>query len=140
MSTPTSVITYPIPLYQNVPIQAYFYQPNQFFISNITLGTTTVITTTINHNYVIGQIIRLVVPKYSGTFELNEKQGVVISIPSNNQVEVNINSQNMTPFVSTTAPTQPQITAIGNLNSGASNPQLPTSTFIPGSFINISPI
>ena len=133
----------PVAILNNLPINAEFYQPSQFFISNITLGLTTIVTTTVNHNYVIGQLVRLIIPPQFGCRQLNEQQGLVLSIPASNQVELNINSnQNVDAFTASNAKTQPQILAIGDNNQGiisATGPIIP-STNIPGSFINISPL
>ncbi len=137
-----TVLSSPIPAYQNVPIQSDFYIPNFFFISAISTGITTIVTTTVDQNYVIGQEIRLIIPPAFGSRQLNGKSGYVISIPSSTQVEVDINSQNSDPFILANSRIQTaQILAIGDLNSGAQN-QTPINegTFIPGSFINISPL
>jgi hypothetical protein len=137
-----SPIIGPVPPYNNPPIEPQFFQPSQFFISNISLGQTTIVTTTVNNNYVIGQLIRLLIPPSFGCTALNEQTGYVISIPSANQVEVNILSINITPFNSSPAKTQPQIVAVGDVNNGiisSTGRMLPT-TAIPGSFINISPL
>jgi len=140
------LMTGPIALYNNVPIQSQYYIPSQFFISAITLGQTTTITTTKNHNYVMGQECRLLIPQTNGTIQLNQMTGFVQSIPNPNQVVLNIVSQTFTPFNSTTYPLQPQIVAIGDVNTGDINNPIntingiiQTGTFIPGSFINISP-
>ncbi len=140
--TTNTVITYPIPPYSNVPIEPQFYQPRFFFISNIALGLTTIVTTTANMNYVIGQNVRLTIPSSFGSIELNEQSGYVISIPAPNQVEVNIFSLNVTPFNSSPARTQPQIMAIGGISNGYINStgRVTPVTSIPGSFINISPV
>jgi hypothetical protein len=135
-------ITGPIAPYNNVPIQPQWFQPSQFFISNITLGVNTTITTTTDMNYVIGQQVRLIIPFFFGCRQLNEKTGVVISIPASNQVITNIDSaQNVDAFTASASTTQPQIMAIGDVNTGVinSNGILITGTFIPGSFQNISP-
>lgn len=141
MTTLTGVISSPIPPYANVPIQANFYQPSRFVISAVTLGFTTIVTTSSDHNYVIGQEVRLIIPPSFGCRQLNDMQGFVISIPNTNQVEINIYSLGGDPFVSSSASTQPQILAIGDINSGKINStgRLNTGTYIPGSFINISP-
>lgn len=140
--TLSTVISYPISVYQNPPINPQYYQPSQFFISAVTLGQTTTITTTVNNNYVIGQLVRLIIPSYSGCRELDQKTAYVISLPSANQVTLAIDSSvNVSPFISTTYNTQPQIMAIGNINLGATNGsggQI-LSTSIPGSFVDISP-
>lgn len=130
----------PIAPYNNLPIEPQNYQPRKFFVSSITLGTTTLVTTTVNHDYVIGQECRLIIPPLNRCRQLNEQIGFVISIPNPNQVELNINSSmNVDPFVTSTANTQPQILAIGDVNTGTTNlGRSNNGTFIPGSFINIS--
>jgi hypothetical protein len=136
-----TVISYPIPAYANVPIEAQFYKPSQFFISTITLGITTLVTTTTDNNYVIGQQVRLLIPPSFGCYQLNNTFGYVISIPSSTQVEVSINSYGGAPFQSSSATTQPQILAIGDINSGQTNSNVVNSNLnIPGSFQNISPL
>lgn len=135
-----TIISYPIPAYSNVPIEPQFYQPRRFVISNITLGTTTTITTTENMDYVIGQLVRLIIPPSFGTRQLNEQQAYVISIPASNQVVLDIYSIGMDAFVSSSATTKPQILAIGDINSGPTNiGRTNNTTYIQGSFINISP-
>ncbi len=138
-----TVISYPIPLYQNVPIRSDFFQPSQFFISAISLGLTPTITTTANLNYVIGQEIRLMIPPTFGCRQLNGQAGIVLAIPDDNQVTVNIDSsKNVDAFILSSATTQAQILAIGDINSGvisSNGPNIPLVA-IPGSFINISPL
>ncbi len=143
MTTLTGVISYPISAYQNLPIEPQFYQPSQFFISAIALGPTTTVTTTVNNNFVIGQNVRLLIPASFGCYQLNGQQGLVISIPAPNQVRIAINSsQNVDPYKSSSATTQAQIVAIGDINTGQinSNGRISQITYIPGSFINISPL
>ncbi len=142
MTSVGTVISYPIPLYANVPIHAEYYQPSRFVISGVTLGQTTLVTTTIDTNYVIGQQIRLIIPASFGCFQLNESQGYVLSIPSSNVVELSINSsQNVDAYISSSATTPAQILAIGDVNSGQINTNgiSSTLTYVPGSFIDISP-
>ncbi len=141
------VISGPIPPYSNPPIEPQFFKPSQFVITNIGLGPTTLITTSINNNYVIGQQVRLLIPEKYGSIGLNEQTGIVISIPAPNQVTLNINSNGIDPFISSPtflpfqSKTLPQIVAIGDINSGiiSSTGRTISTTNIPGSFINISP-
>lgn len=132
----------PIPPYNNPPIQPQFYKPSFFFISNIVIGLTTLVTTAVNDNYVIGQLVRLLIPPAYGCSQLNEQEGYVLSLPASNQVEVGINSYGGNPFISN-PPNQknkPQIVPVGDINSGvisSTGRNVPT-TAIPGSFINIS--
>jgi hypothetical protein len=134
----------PIAPESNPPINPQYYEPSRFAIENITLGTTTLVETTVDHNYVIGQLVRTLIPFGYGTTQLNGQQGYVISIPAANEVVINIDSTNYTAFSGsfTRNLTQPQIIAIGDVNSGVpsnSNGRVLNGTAIPGSFINISP-
>ncbi len=136
-----TVISFPIPAYSNVPIQPQFYKPRVWFISTITRGRTTLVTTTTDQDFVIAQLIRFIIPSSFGIRQLNEQQGYIISILSSTQVEIDIDSRFMDAFTSSSATTQPQIVPIGDVGNGQinSNGRTNTGTFIPGSFINISP-
>lgn len=136
-----SVISYPIPAYSNVPINPQFYQPRFWFISAITRGRTTTVTTTADQDFVVGQLVRFIIPPSFGIRQLNEQQGYVISILSSTQVRVDIDSRFMDAFTSSSATTQPQIIPIGDVGNGQINNSGRTNngTYIPGSFINISP-
>lgn len=127
----------------NPPINPQYYQPSRFVISAITEGTSTTVTTLVDHNYVIGQLVRLLIPPTYGAQGLDEQQAYVTSIPALNQVVLNINSKGMNPFIPSPVfgPTPPQIVAIGDINSGQINDEgrINNLTYIPGSFIDISP-
>jgi hypothetical protein len=82
----------PIAPYSNVPIHAEYYQPRDFTISDITLGRTTTVTTTTDHDYVIGQQVRLLIPTLYRAMQLNRRIGYVISVPSSTQVVLDIDS------------------------------------------------
>ena len=136
------IIVGPVAPYNNVAVNPQYYKPSQFFITAIALGQTTTVTTSVNHNYVIGQLCRLLIPRVNATRQLNEQEAYVISIPNPNQIELIIDSTKFDPFVTSTQPTQPQILGIGDVNSGNINASgnLNTSTVIPGSYQNISPL
>jgi len=134
-----TVLSYPIPLYQNLPIEPQNYQPGAFVISAIQTGQQTLVTTTETHNYVLGQNVRLLIPSSFGSIELNGQQGYVIAIPQPNQVLLNIFSLYVDPFINSTATTQAQIVAIGDINSGyQSSTGNNVQPLLPGSFENIS--
>lgn len=134
------LITGPIPPYSNPPIEPGYFLPNIFFISAVELGITTIVTMTMNTTFVIGQLCRLLIPKANGCSQLNEQTGYVIAIPNPNQVQLTINSTMANAFVTTLSGTQPQIVSVGDINSGQVNTGRSNNlTFIPGSFINISP-
>jgi hypothetical protein len=96
-----TVISFPIPAYSNVPIRADFYQPRRFEISAITTGVVTLVETAVDHDYVIGQLVRLIIPAPYGSRQLNEQQGYVILIPNPNEVVIDISSINSDPFIPT---------------------------------------
>lgn len=133
----------PIAPENNPPINPQYYLPSVFNIVNITLGVVTTVQTNIPHNYVVGQLVRLLISTIYGSYQLNEQEGYVISIPSDNEVILTIDSTNANPFIylPLSGTTQPQISPVGNINTGSinSSARSNTGTFIPGSFIDISP-
>lgn len=143
----------PIAPYNNVPIQPQYYQPSQFVITDLSYGTTTTVTmddstNDVSPNYVIGQLVRLLLPTKYGASQLNNKIGYVLSLPTASSVQVGINSIGTDPFIASPVflvnenHTPPQIIAVGDINTGAlnANGRSNTGTFIPGSFIDISPL
>lgn len=140
----SGTITGPIAYLNNLPIEPQFYAPSKYDISAITLGQTTTITTSEDHNYVVGQNIRTIIPLNYGTYQLNGRQALVISLPAADQVEINIDSKLYDSFISNPAgqKTPAQIIPIGDFNSGNINSsgRINNKTFIPGSFVNISPL
>jgi hypothetical protein len=134
-------ISGPIPPYANPPIQPQFFNPSRFDIAAITLGKTTIVQATDTMDYVVGQLVRLIIPYFNGCRQLNEQQGFVISLPSADSVEILIDSSiNVDPFVTTSSGTQPQILPVGDVNTGiiSSTGRIIPTTNIPGSFVNIS--
>ena len=134
----------PISPESNPPITPQYYQPRVYNISSIANGSTTLVTTTINHDYVIGQEVRFLISQLYGERQLNEQTGFVTSIPNPNQVVVALDSSSFDTFVAnpTSGTTQPQIVAVGDLNTGTINStgRSANGTYIPGSFIDISPL
>jgi hypothetical protein len=131
----------PTPAYTNPPIQPLNYKPRRFVISAISLGVQTLVTTDLPMNYVIGQLVRLLIPNGYGSLQLNNVDGYVIGIPAANQVLLDINSsQNVNQFVNIDGTQQPQIIPVGDVNSGviSSTGSFVPSAAIPGAFINIS--
>lgn len=143
MTSERGVISYPIPLYQNVPIQPQYYKPRRWVIEAVTLGPTTLVTATTDMDYQIGQEIRLLIPPSYGCIQLNERKGFVLSIPASNQVEIDIDSSYaVDAYIASTSLIQSaQIVAIGDINTGHINRhgRDHQKTYIPGSFRNISP-
>lgn len=137
-------ISGPIAYLNNVPINPEFYSPRRNLIAAITFGLTTSITTAKDNLFVVGQNVRLIVPKAFGTAELNEVEALIIEKPSNDTVVVNIDSRFLNTFIPSPSgqKTPSQIIPIGDFNSGFINNSgnLNAGTHIPGSFINISPL
>lgn len=135
------VISGPVALYNNLPIRADFYQPRRFDIQSITLGQTTIVTTILDMDYVVGQLVRLLIPFGYGSTQLNQVKGYVIALLSSNSVEIDIDSsKNVNIYVNGGYSQRPQIVPVGDIANGAVNLTNKTmQTYIPGSFINISP-
>lgn len=138
-----SIFPGPTPAQSNPPIHPEYYKPKQFDISDITLGIVTTITTFLDNDYVIGQLVRVLIPYGYGCVQLNGQTAYVIRIPETNQVVLEIDSQNYDSFDPSYNHnlTRPQIIAIGDIANGSinTNGRINNATYIPGSFQNISP-
>ena len=133
----------PTPAYNNPPTKPQSFKPSKFSVSNIQLGITTTVTTAQNDNYVIGQLVRLVIPSPYGCRQLNEVSAYVIGLPTANQIVLNVDSRSFDSFNATPTygPTPPQIVAIGDVNTPnpSSQGRVSVALTIPGAFQNISP-
>lgn len=112
----------------------YIYEPGVNFISAITTGATTTVTTTSNHNLVVGQEIGFRIPSAYGTTQLNELPNnsvpgspvyyYVTSITSNTVFVCNAVSTGYTAFAtnqtvaSMVGQSLPQVVAVGDVNTG----------------------
>lgn len=112
----------------------FLYAPGVSFITAITTGTTTAITTTAPHNLVLGQEVAFRIPSTWGTTQLNSLPnntipgspiyGYVTIVNSSTQVTVSINSTGFTAYTSNQTVASvpglsfPQIVAVGDLNTG----------------------
>lgn len=112
----------------------YLYFPGTSVISAITTGTTTTVSTTAAHNFVVGQEVAFRIPTTWGTSQLNSLPntttpgspiyGYVVSVTNYNTFVVNINSTSFTAFNSNQTfasfPGEffPQVLAVGDVNTG----------------------
>lgn len=112
----------------------FLYVPGVSFITAVTTGATTTVTTTTPHNLVAGQEIAFRIPTGFGTTQLNSLPdatipgspiyGIVSSVTSNTAFVCNINSTNFTAFTTNIAITSvsgqsfAQVLPVGDINSG----------------------
>ena len=131
----------------------YIYFPGVSFIRAITLGTTTIVSTTDAHNLRVGQQVAFRIPAAWKTVELNSlpnsltpgapAYGYVIAVTSFDTVVVNIDtSVGYTTFSVNVPKTQvpglsyPQMVAVGDVNTGgesisATSPLYPPPVYVP---------
>jgi len=125
--------------YRNPPIHIETYVPKSFAISDITLGRTTKVTTSVPTQYIVGQLVRLLIPSFFGTRELSNQLAYVISVTSN-EITLNIDSSNFTAYKPTPAhyTTPAQVIGVGDANYNTTNATAPIVGFnsltIPGAF------
>ena len=115
-------------------VNPFLYSPRNLIIMGITLGRSTTIVTTVQHNLYVGQEVAFRIPPQWGTVELNSSRNayapnasisaVVSSVVDDSTVIVNIDSTSYTPF-HTNIPvanipglTFPQMLAVGNVSMG----------------------
>lgn len=112
----------------------FLYSPEVSFITAVSTGSTTVVSTTSPHNLVVGQQVAFRVPSAWGITQLNSLPNVTIPgqpvygfvtvVNSSTQVTVNIVSTSYTAYTSNVAVssvpglTPPQMLAVGDVNTG----------------------
>lgn len=111
------------------------YVPGTAFITAITTGATTAVTTTAPHNFQVGQEVAFRIQTAWGTSQLNSLPNVTIpgspiygfvtAVGSSTTMTVNINSSAYTafnsnqPFATYPGEQFPQVVAVGDANSGS---------------------
>ena len=112
----------------------FLYSPEVSFITAVSTGSTTVVSTTAPHNLVLGQSVAFRIPSAWGITQLNSLPNILIPgqpvygfvsvVNSSTQVTVAINSSAYTAYTSNVAVasvpglTPPQMLAVGDVNTG----------------------
>ena len=136
-SSYTDLSASPSGAYVKKVLYPFLYAPGVSFISAISTGTTTTITTTAPHNLVVGSQVAFAIPSEWGTTQLDSYipgsstipgspiYGYVISVGSSTQVTVNINSTGFTAYTTAVSVAAikagvsfPQMIAVGDVNTG----------------------
>ena len=81
-------------------------EPRFLYVTAISQATAAVVTTSENHNYVVGQLVHFSVPSSFGMSQINQLTGQITAVGATNspgtglfnQFTVNINSSAFTPF------------------------------------------
>ena len=131
----TAISGSPTGAYVMKVLYPFLYAPGQGWISAITTGATTTVTTTCAHNFVVGQEIGFSIPNAYGTTQLNTLPNTVIpgnplyyvvtSVVSSTQFVCNAVTTGATAFnsnqtVASVPTSQPAIVfAIGTYNTGS---------------------
>lgn len=128
---------------RNPPITPEYYAPKLATISSITSISqfATQVVTVEENEYVIGQIIRFVIPERDGMIQLDEREALIISITNATTFLTDIDTTQMGLFNASINTFQdPFIVPVGDINSGAINSsgRINNLLYISGSFKNIS--
>jgi hypothetical protein len=103
-----------------------------------------IVTTSVEHAYVIGNQVQFLIPPQWGMVELNNLKGYVIDTTTDT-ITVDVDISHFSAFVTPTITPpvvvdEPQVLPCGNRNSGAINPiQNQPTLYIPGADRNIFP-
>ncbi len=150
----TAIAASPAGAYVMKVLYPFLYVPEDNVTAFITLGATTTVTTTMYHNFEVGQEIAFRIPTVYGTTQLNSLPNVLIpgspvygyvtSVTDNWTFVCSINSSAFTafntnqPFPTLGGLNFPQVLAVGDVNSGGQSivaggplypsPQFPTSS------------
>ena len=122
------------------------YTPFVCNISAITQEQEALVTTTVDHGFVIGNQVQFQIPPQWGMRQLNGLKGYVTDIPDTDEITVNINTTTFDSFVVPVTPTYvvidpAQVSGIGDFNFGTLSPGgIPANpNTIPGAYENQPP-
>ena len=120
------------------------YIPFKCNITAITQAQQAVITTAVNHGWVVGNLVQCVIPKEYGMRQLNGLTGIVLAI-TDDTITVNIDTLKFDAFAipvvsSLTVLDPPEVIPIGGDNTGYVTPDISDPALqIPGTFRNTYP-
>lgn len=122
------------------------YYPFVCDISVISQSEIAIVETSVVHGFEIGNTVQFFIPPQYGMRQLNGLKGTIIGIPSDDQIEVTIDTSHFDAFVIPTPSAlvvidPAQVTGIGDVNYGNLSPGgipvLPIT--VPGAFLNQPP-
>jgi len=122
------------------------YTPPIRDIEEITQANPALVTTVLDHHYVINQLVQFFIPPQWGMRQLDAIKGYILSIPQSDQFTVSIDTSQFDAFIVPVPPqfvviNPAQVSGIGENNYGELAPggELPLPQTIPGAFINHRP-
>src|ERR1700676_2589350 len=74
------------------------YQPAMRVIASITNALQPTVTTTLNHQYQVGIIVRFEIPLLFGMQQLNQRIGTILTIPTPTTFTIDMPTLGMDPF------------------------------------------
>jgi hypothetical protein len=116
------------------------FMPGVSFVSNITNGSTTLVSCTGPHNLSLGSLVKFRIPEKWSAYEFNDVTGVVQSIPSLTSFVVNVDSLLFSSLNTNVSVSNaiglsfPQVVCVGDINTG-NNPYAVGNTY-PGPLFN----
>lgn len=122
------------------------YSPKVVDIQSITQAVNCLVTTAIDHTFVVGQQVQFFIPPQWGMRQLDGLKGYVLTIPAADQFTTNIDTSSFDAFITPTLPMYvvidpAQVAGIGDQNSGTLSPGgIPANpNTIPGAYQNQPP-
>jgi len=90
------------------------FQPANRQITAITNADPAQVTTSFDHDYIVGQIVRFNIPETYGMYQLNHLHGEILTIPTADTFTVRIDTRDFNAFSVPGSPLQyAQVTPIG---------------------------
>jgi uncharacterized membrane protein len=92
------------------------FQPANRLVTAITQADAALVTTSFDHDYIIGTIVRFFIPNGYGMDQLDLQTGAILTIPTSTTFTVDIDTRDYNAFMVPASPQQfAQVTAIGEI-------------------------
>ncbi len=101
------------------------FQPAMRLITALTLAENASVTTSFDHDYLVGLVVRLLVPSEFGMIQVNQEVGTIIDVPTATSFIIDIDTRGFDTFI-VPAPEPwyindfPSVIPVGEVNSSLS--------------------
>ena len=75
------------------------FQPALRLITALTIAENATVTTSFDHDYLIGLIVRILVPNEFGMIQVNKEVGTIIEVPTDDTFVIDIDTRGFDTFI-----------------------------------------
>lgn len=75
------------------------FQPAMRLITALSIAATATVTTSFDHDYLVGLVVRLLIPSEFGMIQVNQELGTIIDVPTTDSFVIDIDTRGFDTFI-----------------------------------------